>query len=73
MLGREGQRTDGGEGRRTDMSDEAPRVVDRGTGATASVLEGLRGPALLARPAYNRDAAFTERERDLFGLRGLMP
>jgi malic enzyme len=35
--------------------------------------EGLRGPALLARTAYNRDAAFTESERDALGLRGLMP
>ena len=35
--------------------------------------QGLRGPALLARTAYNRDAAFTEEERDALGLRGLMP
>jgi malate dehydrogenase (oxaloacetate-decarboxylating) len=35
--------------------------------------ESLRGPALLARTAYNRDAAFTEQERDALGLRGLMP
>jgi malic enzyme len=35
--------------------------------------EGLHGSALLARTAYNRDAAFTEEERDALGLRGLMP
>jgi malic enzyme len=35
--------------------------------------DGLHGPAVLARTAYNRDAAFTEQERDALGLRGLMP
>ncbi len=34
---------------------------------------GLRGPALLARPGWNRDAAFTEEQRDALGLRGLLP
>jgi malate dehydrogenase (oxaloacetate-decarboxylating) len=32
-----------------------------------------RGYALIAQPARNRDAAFTHAERDLRGLRGLLP
>jgi malic enzyme len=32
-----------------------------------------RGADLLARPALNKDAAFTEAEREEFGLRGLLP
>src|SRR5438045_7674897 len=36
-------------------------------------LAGPRGPALLARPTWNRDAAFTDAERDALGLRGLLP
>jgi malate dehydrogenase (oxaloacetate-decarboxylating) len=35
--------------------------------------ESLRGSALLAHPGYNRDAAFTEQERERLGLRGLLP
>jgi malic enzyme len=35
--------------------------------------DGLRGAALLAHRGYNRDAAFTDEERDALGLRGLMP
>ncbi|HEU0243762.1 MAG TPA: NAD-dependent malic enzyme [Candidatus Limnocylindrales bacterium] len=33
----------------------------------------LRGLALLADPVLNKDAAFTEAERDALGLRGLLP
>jgi malic enzyme len=33
----------------------------------------LRGLALLADPVLNKDAAFTEEERDSLGLRGLLP
>jgi malic enzyme len=33
----------------------------------------LRGIALLADPLLNKDAAFTEEERDVLGLRGLLP
>jgi malic enzyme len=39
----------------------APRVV------------GLRGPALLADRLLNKDTAFSDAERDAFGLRGLLP
>ena len=33
----------------------------------------FRGPDLLGRPLLNKDTAFTDRERDLFGLHGLLP
>lgn len=33
----------------------------------------LRGEALVNHPIYNKGTAFTEEERDLFGLRGLLP
>ena len=36
-------------------------------------LPKLRGPLLLADPIYNKGTAFTERERDALGLRGLLP
>lgn len=35
-------------------------------------LHGLRGAALLRDPRYNRGGAFTEAERDAYGLRGLL-
>ena len=32
-----------------------------------------RGLAVLSNPALNKSTAFTEEERDRFGLRGLLP
>jgi len=55
------------------MSDEARAAAVHPSTVEDGWPEGLRGPALLARTAYNRDAAFTEEERDALGLRGLMP
>ena len=34
---------------------------------------GLRGVELLHHPAHNKSTAFTEQERDKYGLRGLLP
>ena len=42
----------------------------RGTGPVAVP---LRGHELLEQPLLNKDTAFTERERRVFGLRGLLP
>ncbi len=36
-------------------------------------MSGLRGPEILGQPLLNKDAAFTETERDALGLRGLLP
>jgi len=33
----------------------------------------MTGPEILGQPLINKDAAFTERERDELGLRGLLP
>jgi malate dehydrogenase (oxaloacetate-decarboxylating) len=55
------------------MSGEAQGTAADLSPVVAQWPEGLRGSAVLARTAYNRDAAFTEEERDVLGLRGLMP
>ena len=51
----------------------ARRVLDtlRGTSGPAPV--ALRGMALLADRVLNKDAAFSDAERDALGLRGLLP
>ncbi len=36
-------------------------------------MSGLRGPEILGQPLLNKDAAFTDAERDAMGLRGLLP
>jgi hypothetical protein len=36
-------------------------------------MDGLSGPAVLGQPLLNKDAAFTELEREQLGLRGLLP
>lgn len=36
-------------------------------------MTGLRGPEVLGQPLLNKDAAFTQAERDALGLRGLLP
>ena len=41
------------------------------SGSTSSM--SLRGHALLQDPVYNKGTAFTHRERDALGLRGLLP
>jgi malic enzyme len=35
--------------------------------------DDVRGADLLAQPALNKDAAFTDQEREVYGLRGLLP
>ena len=55
------------------MSGEARATVANPSPARVNWPQGLCGPAVLAHTAYNRDAAFTEEERDALGLRGLMP
>jgi malic enzyme len=38
-----------------------------------SLRVAFRGRSLLGRPLYNKDTAFTDQERDWFGLHGLLP
>ena len=48
-------------------------VLDALRSGTGPVRITLRGMALLADPVLNKDAAFTDEERDDLGLRGLLP
>ncbi len=47
--------------------------VDALRTGTGSVPVPYRGHELLEQPLLNKDTAFTEREREVFGLRGLLP
>ncbi|MFB3737578.1 MAG: NAD-dependent malic enzyme [Candidatus Velamenicoccus archaeovorus] len=59
------------------MSEERARALEHAwiaaqrAGAPAPV--PLRGVELLEHPLLNKDAAFTDHERDVFGLHGLLP
>ncbi len=44
-----------------------------GTNAGSTAADQVRGMALLRDPLLNKGTAFTERERDTLGLRGLLP
>jgi malate dehydrogenase (oxaloacetate-decarboxylating)(NADP+) len=48
-------------------------TMPKGVGAHSTASELPRGVALLRDPALNKGTAFTERERDALGLRGLLP
>src|SRR5215470_4889513 len=49
-----------------------PRFASNAISAWGEV-RPARGPQLLSDPLGNKGTAFTERERDLLGLRGLLP
>jgi malic enzyme len=59
------------------MMEERMRALEHGW--ITALREGrpapvpLRGAALLEHPLLNKDAAFTDNERDVFGLHGLLP
>ncbi len=60
------------------MLEMATRSTPSGSGAGLASDGGpsriqLRGADLLEQPLLNKDSAFTEDERDAFGLRGLLP
>jgi malate dehydrogenase (oxaloacetate-decarboxylating) len=52
------------------LSPDVLRALITGSGPVPVT---LRGQALLAQPLLNKDLAFSEGERQTFGLRGLMP
>ncbi len=51
----------------------ARRVLDTIRGSSGSAPVALRGMALLADRVLNKDAAFSDSEREALGLRGLLP
>ncbi len=55
------------------MQGLSPDVLQALITGTEPVPVSLRGLALLAQPLLNKDLAFSEAERQTFGLRGLMP
>ena len=59
-----------------NLTTERERAGHDGTEAGAGpepVPVPYRGHELLAQPLLNKDTAFTEQEREVFGLRGLLP
>lgn len=55
-------------------SDRVSRPLRRATAfPTIGIVTELTGPEILGQPLLNRDAAFTERQREELGLRGLLP
>ncbi len=50
-----------------------PEPQTRAHVAVQTVIEGKRGADLLHDPLLNKGTSFTEKERDAFGLRGLLP
>jgi malic enzyme len=56
---------------RTSGATETGTSVRRSGGAPVGIRH--RGADLMGQPLLNKDTAFTEAERDLFGLRGLLP
>ena len=57
----------------TTEREPAERVGTEAGPGPASVPVAYRGHELLAQPLLNKDTAFTEQEREVFGLRGLLP
>lgn len=57
-----------------NLTTEREEAEHGGTEAgAASVPVSYRGHELLEQPLLNKDTAFTEQEREVFGLRGLLP
>jgi malate dehydrogenase (oxaloacetate-decarboxylating) len=52
---------------------QSPIVLDALRSGRGPAPISLRGIAILSNPVLNKDAAFTEDERDTLGLRGLLP
>ncbi len=48
-------------------------VANPASGGVQRVAVSLRGVELLRHPSYNKGTAFTQEERDAFGLEGLLP